>query len=612
MKNRIVSLMAALALCATLSPAKAGQILGVLEIRGIDNLASTVFDLSKAVGQPVPKEMVSLGIYGVLGSMPGMGIEPNGTLRALWLESDAEMGTVAILLPVENDGDAYLASLGQSGWTSLDDTGDGLLHFSAPAQTFIPWRDVYFLKSGSTLVAARSADDARSAGAALANLPPILPAEGVVVKQIRPAALIEAFYPQIAESMDKAFQAAPGDAEDAVAMGQLYLKGYLAVGRQVDEIVLGLGVADGNLNVHTRVAPVADSRLAKWMATLQAPSAAAAAVNLPGALFVETANLGDTSLIAQPYFRYMEEMIKLMPEEVAALSSDAYLDGVKKYWEQLAGDFGIALLPPTKDNPLRLAEFLALKDSSAVRGLATQMMGFANDMMKNVSALDSAAPVAFELVLGEPREYRGIPVDSVSYSIKPGDALQASWPFDGALNIQAEMAWAPNGVLVGVGGADITEMLVDRALDGAGSPVSDLPAWKAFYPAAEPHSVDLTHVAMFDAIRAYLGLVDEITGDETVQNVPDGPGHLSSLSYVAMDGLMSRVRFSLSDIAAIVAKTQEAQQKAMADRQAQMEAFEVDMSDDDSFDFDSIDEDETEWISDDSGETETDSEPIEE
>ena len=57
--------------------------LGLLEIRGAESLAAAGFELSQAAGQPVPKEMISLGLYGALGTMPGMGLPAEGTVRAV-------------------------------------------------------------------------------------------------------------------------------------------------------------------------------------------------------------------------------------------------------------------------------------------------------------------------------------------------------------------------------------------------------------------------------------------------------------------------------------------------------------------------------------------------
>ena len=198
MRKSKALLLSALVLCAAASPALAADapaLLGILEIRGLDNLSGSAFELTKAAGQPMAREMVSMMLHGALGTMPGMGIQPNGKVRAIWMDGDAENGDIALLLPVENEGKEYLAGLGQSGWKNESETADELLHFVPPADSGLAWSDVYFLKRGSILLAAPDAATARKADAALSSLPPILPAEGDGALQIRPAALLEAFGP---------------------------------------------------------------------------------------------------------------------------------------------------------------------------------------------------------------------------------------------------------------------------------------------------------------------------------------------------------------------------------------------------------------------------------
>ena len=568
-------LLSALVLSASLWSALAAEtstVLGILEIRGLEKLATDAFELSKVAGQPMPREMVSMVLYGALGTMPGMGIQPNDKVRALWLDNGTDEGTLAILLPVENDGADYLASLGQSGWKNAEETPDGLLHFVAPPDS-MAWKEVYFLKRGSTLVAASSIADAQKADSVLASLPPILPVEGDVAVQIRPAALMELLSPKIQEQLDTALAANDDVPPESAEIGRLYANGYMAIAKQLDEFTLGLGIADGHLNLHSRTAPVAETLLARWFASLRTPSAAASAVNLPGALFVDTFHMGDASLLAPAYFHWMEAMMKLMPQEVGGEFMASYLNEAKGYWDQMGGDFAIALFPPTKENPLRLAEYVALKDSAILRSLTQTMVKNVNEMFASMFSGEENVPVQFELVTGEPHEYRGVSVDRITYRLTPTEDLKASWPEELPTELAVEMAWVPGGVLAMVGDSTLTDQLVDRVLDGTAAPVSSLPSWKAFFPTPEPGLLDLSHFALFDTIRSYVQLYGD---DEMAASIPDGPGNLDSHSYMAFGGIMSRIRFSLADIGAIVQKAQEAQQKAKEAQMQMMQQMESD------------------------------------
>lgn len=577
MKKWNVLLLSALALCVSLLPALAADapaVLGILEIRGLDSMATSAFELSKVAGSPQPREMITLGMHKLLGTMPGMGIQPNGTVRALWFDNGTDKGGEALLLPVENEGATYLNGLGEAGWKNEAETADDIQHYVAPAGTSgTIWKEIYFLKRGSTLVAGPSADDVRKADAAMPTLPPILPVEGDVGLQIRPAALIAAFGPQIAEQMDQAFQTKPGTPPEAAAMGKLYGKGYLAVAKQLEGFTLGLGVADGNLNIHSRLAPVAGTTLARWLASVKSPAAEASVVNLPGALLAETAHLGDLSLLAPAYFRYLEELMKAMPQELGTEALKTYMDNAKTCWTQMGGDIGVALMPPTQGHPLRLAEYLSLKDAAGLRTLIGNMIQSANDLLKTMSAeYGKAMPFSLALTQGEPREYREIPVDTLAYALELGEPIASLWPQGLPTQLDLEMAWVPGGLIVSSGGNEMTEALVDRALDHTATPVSALPSWQAFFPMPETDLVDLAHVALFDTIRSYAGLVDSFTGGSNVDAIPAGAGNLDSASYLAMGGLMTRIRFSLADIAAIGQKAKEAREKARAAYQQEMQS----------------------------------------
>ncbi|MGD9613382.1 MAG: hypothetical protein AB7V22_10850 [Kiritimatiellia bacterium] len=572
MKRNHGWLLSILLLGAFLLPAAAAEesplVLGLLEIRGLDSLARAGSALSAAAGIPNPPESIALMLHNVLGTMPGGGIPPDGTVRILAFANGTSRGGWAALLPVEDDGSEYLAGLARQGWKNETETADEIQHFIASEAPLVPWKDVYFLKRGATLVAARTAADVRRAEAARPGLPPILPAEGDVVVQICPAALAEAYGPQFAEQMSATFQN-PQLPDQTAALGALYAQAYLAAAKQVKECVLGLGVADGNVNVHARVAPLPDTAFARWLATVQPPAAAANVVALPDALAAEIVNVGDLQHLLPAYFRFMEKMMALLPTGSDSAAIQKYLDDEKACYEQLAGDYGFALLPPTKEHPVRLAQYAALKDGAGVRGRLPDLIRGASEMMAAMAAESGEAlPFQLDLALGEPREYRGIAIDQLTYAFRLDGTMAAIWPAAVPTTFAIELAWVPGGLLSGVGDAALTEALVDRALDGGGAPLTARPAWQALCPEPDARLVDTAHLALFDALRAYLGLADAADGGQRAQQVPDTAGNVATASYV-FDGLMTRLRFSLADVAAASSKMKAAQAQARAEFQAQ-------------------------------------------
>lgn len=596
MQSKFVLLLSALLCLIILAPAGAG-VLGVLEIRGIDNLGDAVLDLTQAVGQPVPKEMVTMGLHSVLGTPAGVGLVPNGTLRTLWLDNGTSTGTGALVLAVPDDGSAYLAAMEETAWTIESETADGLVHLAAPDEQFSLWQEVYVQKGDGTLIVGETAADVRLAAEALPSLPSILPAEGVVAIQICPAALVNAFEPEIREQMDRAFAAIPDETEPSAAVGRLYMQGYLAAARQIQSVVKGIAVGNGNLSLHLNLTPVADSLLAQWIATIKTPAPATGVVNLPGALFVDTFHLGDLQLLAPTYFRYMNRVLQAMPATMPADALANYMEGIKTYWEQSGSDFGIALLPPTRQAPVRIAEYLSLKNPTALRELTASMVSVGNEMMKAATEATPETPFQLELVQEESRDYREIPIDRLTYRLQPGEALAKIWPAGRVLELSIEQAWLPDAMLLGIGGQDITDLLVDRALDGTAAPIAGNSAWKSFFPHPEPAVVELAQIAVFDGLRNYLGLLDGLTDNARAEFIPAGPGHLAHLAYRSKDGVMARLRFSLADLSAIVTKLEEAQERAAAARQTQMEALQRELEVE-GFDFQELDDDDTDdWDS---------------
>ena len=577
MRNRLVWLASVLVLVGVCAPAGAGRapgVLGILEIRGLDNLAAAGFELTKATGNPMPKEALSMMLYGALGTMPGMGLQPDGQLRALWLDNGSDPGGAALLLPVENGGADYLKALGDAGWRNASTEPFGIQHFTAPDGAGLAWSNVYFLKANTVLLAAPSEAEVKLADEALGALPSILPAEGDVAIQIHPAALAKKYSPKLDEALEAALKSEVDVPAESLELGWMYIGAYLTLAKQLESVVVGLGIADGNVNLHARLEPVAGSTAAQWLATVRSPAPEAGVVNLPGALFVQTLNLGDTSLLAPAYFSFMEKLLAALPQG-QGLDADftaKYMENIRSAWAQIGSDLGVALLAPTKENPLRLAEYVAVKDSAVLRDLAKAAVESENKLMAAMAASSNPpTPFQFSLAFGEPREHRGIPIDTLTYSLTPGPELAPLWPEGLPTRLAVETAWLPGGMLVAVGDAALTDEMVDRALDGTAAPVTSLPAWQELYPTPDADLIEVAHIAGFEILRAYLGVVDGYTGGSAAANIPAGPGNIESAAYKAQDGLMGRIRIRLADIAAAAQRAKEAQEKAMADMMQQMQ-----------------------------------------
>lgn len=582
MKKFSVLLMAILlvGICPTGAQA-AGSVLGILEIRGIDNLADSVAAITAAAGNPVPSSVISQALLQGLLTDTGSGLNRLGNARLIWLANDTDAGDIVACLPVVDGGMAYLQSLREAGWANDKDAENGIQHFSAPGPSLIPWRDVYVVAIGNRLLAADNPEALQRAQTVLPELPPILPAEGDAAIQVRPAAILDAFSPQIQEGIDTLLQAVDNSPPEINAYNQLNLQAQLAVARAVEELTYGLGVASTTLNVHSRIVPKADTALETWLATLNTPTPKANVVNRPDALFAETLNLGDMSMIAAPYFRYYSKMIDIFAAQLPTAKLQSYLAQSRAGWALLDGNISIALYPPTRQHPLRWAEYGGAKDPVALRAIYSESIGQANDLMQSMLAAQPAGDLPFNLMQtpGETREVNGIAVDRISFNLEVKEELAQELPKGFPTQFDLELAWLPDGVLACMGEPELMDQLIASALTGGGSPIQDRPSWQALYPDPDPDIKDVFHIALFELLRAYVGLADKAFGTAHVTEIPAGPGNISGYSYSQDGTLASRIRISLTDLGAAIQKIIAAQTKAQQIRQAKWEAMMMDDAD---------------------------------
>jgi len=552
----------------------ADAVLGILEVRGIDNLANAAATFTEAVGNPVPGEVISQFLLKGLLSETGAGINRLGNMRLIWLDNDdPNTGEWVVCLPVEDGGADYLKSLGEAGWANDDDGNDGdIQRFTAPDPAPVPWPEIFFAPAGSRFLASGAPGGLAPVEAILPNLPPILPAEGNLALQLRPAAIVDAYSPQIEGVMDTLLKAAGKNLAIAQAYKELTFRTYLAVACAVEEVTYGVGISSSTLNLHARIAPKAGTTLATWLTTLKAPSAKANVVNQPDALFADTMNLGDASLLAGPYYRYYSKVIDILADKLPAAKAQSYLAQSRAIFSLLGGNVSWAIYPPTRQNPFRLVEYIDVKDPVALRAIYSELIALENDVMQAMMSIqaDEEMPFTLSLTPGESREVDGVPVDRLVYSLELDEDVAAILPKGIPTKFEIELAWLSDGIIVCFGESELTDQMIASARSGGGSAIQDLPSWKAAHPDPEA-TIGASHVALFDLLRAYVALADQAFGTAYAAEIPDGPGNMACHNYVQDGTLAGRVRIKLADISAAIQKIEEAQARAQQASQANWE-----------------------------------------
>jgi hypothetical protein len=206
-----------------------------------------------------------------------------------------------------------------------------------------------------------------------------------------------------------------------------------------------------------------------------------------------------------------------------------YVESEKAAYAQLAGDVGFALLPPTKEARCVLSSTPRSRMPPPSAACCRNWSAGANEMASVLAESGEELPFRIELALGEPREFRGIAVDRLTYAFRLDGEMAALWPAAVPTKFAIELAWVPGGLLATVGDAALTDTLVDRALAGDAAPLTARPAWQALYPEPDARLVDTAHVALFDVLRAYLELADAADGGQRAQQVPAYRGQSRNL-----------------------------------------------------------------------------------
>ena len=572
MKKWMLSILALLLIPAIL-PAHAAQPRLILEVRGIENLANSVVEAAEAVGHPIPRELITMQLYSAIGLFSDQGLQPNGTFRAIWMDGDSHE-RIALMLPLEGDVSAFLQNLGQAGWETGEEAGNGAFTLTAPGGHLMPWEAISALPfRNNKLIVAQNPSDARDAAAAFADAPAILPAEGVLALHLFPAYLLEQYAPLVDAMMEDALDDLSGDVAPVADMQKASVRFYMNLLRQVDSATLGLGVANGNVNFHTRVVPVAGTVLDQWTRSLQSPSSLLHAVNFSQALYVDAANMGDTSLIADLLIQYVDMFYTGFASAADVKPLKTAASRFPLFWAQFAGDAAVALLPPAEGYPVRAVQVASLNDAAVARGLVQENLQELLQCLLSLAA-DEEDAVAPDITLDSARTYRDVPIDSLTFSITPGEgAAPQNWPF-GKMQFAVELAWINHALAVSIGDPSLTPALIDRVLDNSAAPLLSIPQWRKFYPHPDNDLLGMSHMDIFKLIRTYANYFARLTGEEVpADSIPEGPGYLSTLTYRDAGGLMGRSRFELSAVKEIVELAERSRAQAQAQQEALIQAM---------------------------------------
>lgn len=423
--------------------------------------------------------------------------------------------------------DAFLAALSDDGWATDDtaelptDAPQGLLAL-ANANGF----RLYVLRQDNTLFIddilplllrnLELADD----------LPALLPAEGEIVCQVRPALL----------------NVLPG-IDLAPLLGQL------------DAVTFGTYLEKGDLHVQVHMETAPGSDIQALAAACRPAPAEASCVLLPGALLTSVSGASTDALAVQ-------RLGTTMADTLGKLLGGPSDDDLQSYLQRGAVATSMAVFPPVADPgkadaPATPSVLYYYAGTHAIRSVPN-----ADLPVNPIPAPDAA------------QTYRDIPVSAYDLplaDIKEDLAMQfprpVDWLVDQAIpdSVRIRVARLPKGLLFATGPDDLLHAAIDAALDASAPAPDQTPEFQAAFPYPDAPALGTFHLDLGALLASYFPGFDpaeaqkrlhpsicENTIPDFAHAAPGAPALIDTFSYaLAENSYVTRFNFALPSLAEI-------------------------------------------------------------
>lgn len=555
--KRLITVLATGVMVSILaSSAYAAKPLATIEISSINDLAAGVNNVCQALGIPGMDQML-IGMIGGPLHAPGLqGVDKTKPilLHVFMPDAGKDMGpmsyipSLVLVIPVDNGGETYLATLKQMSPDPID-AGNGVLHFPALPSTIPTPNGTYVGTAGDNVVVgdrqgiikdmtAKVAEKA-NASSCLLGLPGALRI-GLDIQECLPP--LEAAIEQGLASMQDLMAMAPNaTGMDPATILKAEADILLALLRQVEGITIGIMPRTRTLDFYTRIDPVGNSTLSGIIKNLKQP-----ALNyrnaLPENAFFATAGNGMDAFnnIIEPYCKFMEELYSSMGPQFSGMGTLAS-KSMANMKGMYAGDYAIGLVPGPGGEGIGFVEIIEITD-------AKKMNKIMDDMM--VMWTEQKMP-GFEMKKGESRTYNDMEIQSFIYSFDPTAGQPATpMPFmlpEWLKNMKMEMAFSGNDMIYTMGKPEIMNTTIER-LKSIGTSIENTPAFKKLIPKLKHKPVALY---TFSLVKLAKNLLSSVMPPEQLAAIPDNSDGIAGYVMVSGDNLVEIERVSLSEIAAI-------------------------------------------------------------
>ncbi len=558
-----------------------------VEIESFDALSAD----TTALGTHIRNPMVGMGLMalGQAVGAPGLvGIDPAGPWRIAGFMGDAhpENAEFVFILPVKDDGAAYLQSLGVSYATVQDDglmrrlraqQGRRVMFFNELSLRFV---DGFAVASRSAPLTARVADRLAEDPQAYS----VRGFSGTLRASVEVPSLLPFFREQMAEAMAPAALAA--EEEPALAMmtemNRLYTDIWLRVLEQTRRIGFGLECNANGLTLYQRMDAVPERRLARIFADSRPVDGRL------GELLPETAQVvflsGSMGAVmrhaADPYMALMREVMTLqqrflkdldqpLPEAFNAEGMEAVWANAEAFFELYGDQLALSVGPNADGTSAVMIQAMTVTDADEYRRLAAKSFDTA-------SAFYREAGMPFRIERGEPREAHGVAIDTYRLVVEaPAEDNEVEQFWAAMLEVPALLDWLRSGCLeVAVVDDIVLTSLglpggVDVPLDRLRRPAAGF--WPGRIDAMFPEvgnrdrASDLWIVKPFGLLKLVAGLFDA-EGDfaEIVQRLPEDGDALGGMTLTSSTVSVDATRITPDMLGAFRTAFDEVQRHFMA------------------------------------------------
>lgn len=270
---------------------------GVLEVRGVGSAERMFGERGAALVE-----------HGLPAPVRAWAEERNATARALFRVEEMKGGGMAVVAAwgVRGNIGAVSEALGSAGWGNESNPGPGMQAFAGDGARWV------LADGGDWTWVAPGEELAEWAVEASAGLPGILPAEGVAVAQLRPAAWgsMATWYERWLEAAGARYGAAMRSLDEENARRLRWIgKGLAAMERHMGTITVGAVREGGDWLAHASWEPAAESPLRAVLASWKEVGKAGAALGTVGDMVAGGAR-GTYSLEAlRPWIERLSERL---------------------------------------------------------------------------------------------------------------------------------------------------------------------------------------------------------------------------------------------------------------------------------------------------------------